>query len=91
MTKTPIIFDPTVRPVYTHLEPIVDLLLNNGNRLARDYRWGENRSGFYCFLQQPLDFKLIESTFELPSFIRIDRENNSIQCDQTWASIRGGM
>lgn len=84
-------FDSSVRPVYSHLEPIVDLLLRSGNRLARDYRWGENRTGYFCFLQYPIDFELIESSFELPEFIRLDRENDAIECDQTWASIRGGM
>jgi hypothetical protein len=89
-SKTQITFDSSVRPVYSHLEPIVDLLLAHGNRFAREYRWGENRSGFYCLFQYPLDFELIENTFELPEFIRLDRQNNAVECDKTWASIRGG-
>ena len=90
-TKATITFDSRVRPVYSHLEPIVDLLLRNGNSLAKDFRWGENRSGFYCFLQAPLDFDLIEKSFVIPESIRLDRENNEINCDHTWASIKGGM
>ena len=89
--KTAIKFDSTVRPVYSHLEPIVDLLLSNGNSLAKDYRWGENRTGFYCFLQAPLDFDLIEKSFAIPESIRLDRENDVIECDHTWASIKGKM
>ena len=89
--KRQITFDSKVRPVYSHLEPIVDLLLTNGNSLSHEYRWGENRTGFYCHLQHRLDFDLIESTFEFPSFVRLNRQNDSVECDQTWASIVGGM
>jgi hypothetical protein len=89
--KIKINFDPGARPVYTHLDPIVELLLRSGNRLARDYRWGENRTGFFCFFAGPIDFDLIEQTLELPSFVRLDREHDVIECDRTWASIKGGM
>jgi hypothetical protein len=80
-----------MRPEYFHLEPIVDLLLKNGNQLAKTYRWGENRTGFFCFLARPLDFDLIESTFIVPEFVRLDREHDVIECDKKWASIKGSM
>lgn len=88
---TTISFDPSTRPTYTHLEPIVDLLLQHGNQLARSYRWGENRSGFFCFLAKPIDFDLIESTFVLPETVRLARSEGSVECDVTWATIKGGM
>jgi hypothetical protein len=88
---TELVFDPSARPVYSHLEPIVDLLLKEGNELARGYRWGENRTGYYCFLVKPVDFDLIESTFLLPPNVRLDRDEDSVECDVTWASIKGGM
>lgn len=89
--RTTISFDPSVRPVYAHLEPIVDLLLANGNQLARPYRWGENRTGYYCFLSKPIDFDLIESAFVLPQTVSLDRSEGSVECDVTWASIKGDM
>lgn len=89
--KKLIVFDSRVRPVHSHLDPIVDLLIQHGNLLARDFRWGENRTGFYCFLQHPLDFDLIEKYFEIPSFIRFDHQNDAIECDYSWATIKGGM
>jgi hypothetical protein len=89
--KAKLAFDPTVRPVYSHLEPIVDLLLANGNKLALPYRWGENRTGFYCILAQPIDFPLVRASFDLPSHVRLEVETGSIQCDVTWASMRGAM
>ena len=89
--KTKLLFDPRARPVYSHLEPIVDLLLDHGNALAREYRWGENRTGFYCFLARPIDFKLVEASFDLPSCIRFIGERDTIECDKTWTSIQGCM
>jgi len=84
-------FDPAIRPVYSHLDPIVDLLLQGGNLLAREYRWGENRTGYFCFLQKPIDFDLIDATFTLPPSVRLDRDQDGVECDVTWASIKGGM
>jgi len=89
-TKTTIAFNSATRPVYSHLEPVVDILLENGNKLARDYKWGENRTGFYCLLQKPIDFDLIERTFEIPSYVRLDRQSSVIECDLSWVTIRGG-
>jgi hypothetical protein len=68
--KQKISFDSVVRPVYSHLDPAVELLLEEGNELARDYRWGENRTGYFCLLLRPIDFDLIEAKFEVPvSFV----------------------
>lgn len=86
-----LVLDEAVRPVYMHLEPIVDLLLKSGNKLAIEYRWGENRTGFFCHLEKPIDFALVESAFVLPVFVRLHPEAGSIECDVTWATIRGGM
>jgi hypothetical protein len=88
---TTISFDSSARPVSTHLEPIVDLLLQHGNKLARPYRWGENWNGFFCFLAKPIDFDLIESTFVLPDTVRLARLDGSVECDVTWATIKGNM
>lgn len=91
MIKSEITLNPLARPIYLHLEPIVDLLLTNGNELSLKFKWGENRTGFYCFLKHPLDFDLIERIFNIPSFVRLDKEGDAIECDRTWTTIRGGM
>jgi hypothetical protein len=91
MPKKLITFDPQVRPIYSHLEVIVDALLDSGNHLVYEYRWGENRTGFYCHLAEPLDFALLESTFELPSFVKLNRQKDSIDCHQTWTLIVGSV
>jgi hypothetical protein len=87
--KIEIVFHPDLRPVHAHLEPIVDLLLASGNQLAHGYRWGEDRTGFFCHLARPIDFDLIEATFTLPSGIRLDRAGDVLECDLSWATIRG--
>ena len=80
----------SVRP-YEHLEPLVDFLLDHGNKLARDYRWGENRTGYFCLLVNPLDFDLIESEFLIPSYIRLVRNSDAIECDKSWVTIQGAI
>lgn len=52
---------------------------------------GENRTGFFCFLAKRIDFDLIESTCVLPETVRLARSEGSVECDLTWASIKGGM
>lgn len=84
-------FDRKSLMPYAHLEPLVDFLINNGNSLARSYRWGENRTGYVCFLAEPIDFDLIEKEFSLPSYIRLVRDTDTIECDKSWVSIKGGV
>jgi len=86
--KKEIIYDSSTRPVYTHLRPIVLLLLSAGNELAKDDEWGEDRTGYYCLLRRPIDFDLIEAQFAIPEFIRLERGHSCVECDKTWASIR---
>jgi len=65
-------------PKYNVLEPILELLLENGNELATDYRWGSNPTGYFCVLKHSIDFELIERTFSLPSSIQVLRQFGSI-------------
>ena len=83
-----IAFDSSTRPVYEHLRPILLLLLSAGNELARDYEWGEDRTGYFCLLRRPIDFDLIEAQFAIPEFIRLERGRGCVECDKTWTSIR---
>lgn len=86
-----VVFHPDMRPVHAYLEPIVDILVASGNQLAHDYRWGEDRTGFFCHLARPMDFNLIEATFTLPAGIRLDRAGDVLECDLSGATIRGGV
>lgn len=63
---------------YEILEPILQLLLNNGNEINTDYRWGSNPTGYFCILKNKIDFDLVEKTFKLPSSVQVMRQYGSI-------------
>lgn len=68
----------TGRPRYALLDPILDLLLANGNELATTYRWGSNPTGYFAILKNPIDFDLIEANFELPESIILNKRYGEI-------------
>jgi hypothetical protein len=70
------------------LDPIVDLLLTQGNQLAEPYRWGSNPTGYFCLLTHPIDFELIESTFDLPNAVVLDRRLGIVDYGRGAALIR---
>lgn len=55
-------------------DPIVDLLSENGDVLAIQYRWWSNPTSYVWELKKPIDFELIEATFQLPSSITLMKE-----------------
>lgn len=65
-------------PRYALLDPVLDVLLANGNELSTAYRWGSNPTGYFAMLKRPIDFGLIESKFELPSAVVLNREYGEI-------------
>ena len=73
---------------YTHLIPIVELLIVAGNTSTHEGFYFD-RDGWRCDLVDPIDFDLIEKTFDLPSTILLSRENDSILCRNTWVEIKG--
>ncbi|HVI59377.1 MAG TPA: hypothetical protein VM619_10995 [Luteimonas sp.] len=70
------------------LDPVVDLLLAHGNRLAETYRWGANPTGYFCLLDQPIDFDLVESSFDVPDTVTLDRRLGIIDYGYGTALIR---
>jgi len=69
---------PMDKFLYYHLEPIIDFLINNGNALKHNYRWGSNREGYFCHLNFSIDFKLIRANFILPNTIILDELSSSL-------------
>lgn len=65
-------------PKYNILEPILKLLLSNGNKIATEYRWGSSPTGYFCILKNKIDFELIEKTFVVPSSIQLLRDCGEI-------------
>lgn len=78
---------PPGRAVYCIFDPVIDLLLKNGNELRDQFRWGANQTGFTCVLKRPINFDLIDSTFILPPNVAIDRERNIIDYQMGEVSI----
>jgi hypothetical protein len=66
------------QPTYALLEPILDLLLSNGNEIATPYRWGSNPTGYFAILKRPIDFDMVESSFELPDGMLLNRHFGEI-------------
>lgn len=76
------------QPSFTILEPILQLLLSEGNELATDYRWGSNPTGYFCLLKNNIDFELIERTFDLPPSIQLMKEYGTVDYGLGTAIIR---
>lgn len=79
---------------WTHLLPIVDLLLAHGNTLARvdpddGCPFWENKSGYQCTFSKPLDMDLINRHFILPELTGYDPEDDSIFDQKNWMIIYG--
>lgn len=76
------------QPLWTHLEPVVEYLLANGNRLSYEYRWGSTREGFYCHVVLPIDFDGLEREFLFPPTIILGRAGNVIFDEKTGCLIQ---
>ncbi|HEY4541293.1 MAG TPA: hypothetical protein VIG66_02850 [Noviherbaspirillum sp.] len=72
----------------TALDPVVDLLIAHGNRLSEPYRWGSNPTGYFCLLEQALDLELVESYFDLPATVTLNRRLGIVDYGLGTAIIR---
>ena len=77
-------------PRYEVLEPILNMLISHGNELATSYRWGSNQTGYFALLKHPIDFDLVESNFDLPPAVMLDKAAGSIDYGYGSVVIRGG-
>ncbi len=102
MTKIEIArFPAKGQRAYEHLLPIVEVLIQHGNRLAMGPDWVANtygyrfrmnaKDGWVCVLENPIDVELIRSSFILPSSIIVAEDGRSIFDRDSWIEIQGGM
>lgn len=76
--------------VCSHLEPILNKLEEHGAKWDKSQKLKTDKGGAYTLkLKTPIDFNLIEDTFEIPHFIEISKEFNSIICRRCWCDIEG--
>lgn len=86
--------DPDCSPPYEHLTPIIALLMAHGNEPAdktRSDRWGFylTQGGWQCDLARPIDFGLVDRSFQLPPSITLNPKNGTIFCKRTWIELSG--
>lgn len=76
------------KPRYSLLDPVLDLLLSHGNELATSDRWCSNPTGYFALLKRPIDFDLVESKFDLPTSVSLDRSYGEIDYGNGTVVIR---
>ena len=73
---------------YSHLDPVVNYLIDNGNESVNPYIWGNNRTGYFCHFKYDIDFDEILSLFEFPESIKVDKIAQKIDCFNTFTVIK---
>ncbi len=75
--------------VCSHLRPILDLLASHGNSYDPSAPLYTDKGGGHTgsVTSHPIDFELIERTFEIPSFIELNRRLRSVVCRRCWCAI----
>lgn len=88
MNKTKVLPYPRDgEPSCSHLQPVVDYLINNGNKSVNTYFWGNNRTGYFCHLRYDIDFNELKKVFDFPESIKLNEKNQTIDCFNTYSSI----
>ena len=89
MTKIKVnISDFSSQPKHKILDGVLDLLLEHGNELATDYRWGSNPTGYFALLKHPINFQLVKDKFELPVSILLNEKFGEIDYGMGTVVIR---
>jgi hypothetical protein len=80
-------------PAMSHLAPVMVALVEAGNTVTypnQSFGFVSGPDGMNAWLDQPIDFDLVERRFVLPPTIRLDRANDEI-CDDTYmCHVYGG-
>ena len=80
---------------YTHLVPLVEALIEHGNRLAHPPPDGgvfsPSQGGWVAYLAERIDWPWVQETFELPDLVRYDRKDDEIFDHKNWISILGSV
>jgi adenylate cyclase len=82
------------RVAFTHLVPLVQALLDRGNRITKPGIGGDlfapNPGGFTAHLADPIDWHWIEANVDLPESVVYDAAADEIVDRHAWVTIRGG-
>lgn len=80
---------PDPKRPYSHLQPLVDALVNGGNAVV-EQGFHLDKDGWRCQLRRPIDFGLLRRQFTIPASILLSDQHDTILCQNTWAEIHGG-
>ena len=71
------------------LQALLDMLVRQGNEMLGS-GWENNKDGYTARLKQPIDFRLIAREYpDLPEYIELYEDDDTIVCRQTWSAIYG--
>jgi hypothetical protein len=80
-------------PAMSHLAPVMLALVEAGNRVSQrndNFGFIPQPHGWTAYLDEPIDFDLVERRFVLPPSITLDRENDQILDYYSQAYVIGG-
>jgi hypothetical protein len=80
---------------YTHLEPLVQALLDRGNRITlpgdRSPLFAPSQEGYVAYLAAPIDWAWISANVDLPDTVVYDPETDELFDRRSWVSILGSQ
>ena len=80
---------------YTHLLPLVQALVEHGNRITHYGERGElfaaGQGGWVAYLADRLDWEWVQEQFDLPDLLRYDDAADEIFDHKNWVSILGSQ
>ncbi len=80
-------------PAMSHLAPVMVALVEAGNSVTypnQNFGFVSQQDGWHAYLDQPIDFDLIERRFVLPPTIHLDRAHDQIDDDGYFSHVYGG-
>lgn len=80
----------TDEPIYANLQPLLNALVQDGNKVVSYPEWRTDQGGWYAALDKPINFALIRERFHLPVTVELGDEIDTIFCSSTFVEIRGG-
>lgn len=74
--------------VCSHLQPILERLERNGNGYAHGSPMRTDKGGGATrVVDKQIDFDLVDTIFEIPTFIKVSRDEKAILCTRCWCAI----
>jgi hypothetical protein len=80
---------------YTHLVPLVELLIAHGNRVVKPGPRGEvfapSQDGYTAYLADPVDWSWLCEVAVLPETIDYDAAHDELRDNRNWVSVLGSQ